>query len=53
MRQLGFNGLVIGVTGCASPEDIRVFTQHGANHVLTKPLKIARLLELLRAEGLI
>ena len=38
--QLGYTGLVIGVTGNALPEDISIFKSHGADDVLVKPIKI-------------
>jgi CheY-like chemotaxis protein len=52
-KQLGYKGLIIGVTGNALAEDILNFIDHGADHVITKPLKRQKLFELLKSEGLI
>ena len=46
--ELGFTGLVIGITGNALPEDIAFFKSHGANSVVTKPLTNAKLLDAIR-----
>ena len=40
--ELGYTGLVIGVTGNALPEDISDFCAHGADDVLVKPIKISQ-----------
>jgi len=40
IRELGFKGIVIGVTGNALPVDMDTFLAAGANKVLTKPLDI-------------
>ena len=45
--QLGYTGLVIGVTGNALPEDISIFKSHGADDVLVKPIKIKQFDEIL------
>ena len=45
--QLGYTGLVIGVTGNALPEDISIFKSHGADDVLVKPIKISQFDEIL------
>ena len=37
MRDLGYVGVIIGVTGNALPEDIQEFLEHGADGVLSKP----------------
>ena len=37
MRDQGYDGLVIGVTGNALPEDIQDFLDHGADGVVSKP----------------
>ena len=43
MRDLGYKGVIIGVTGNASAADTDIFLSHGANKVLTKPVSIAML----------
>ena len=40
LRNLGYNGLILGVTGNALPCDIQNFIGKGADHVLTKPLNL-------------
>jgi len=52
MRQLGYNGLILGVTGNALPEDIENFIAHGVNKVLTKPLNLELLETLISGIGL-
>ena len=41
IRDMGYQGLIVGVTGNALAEDIRVFKSHGANEVMVKPIDIA------------
>jgi CheY-like chemotaxis protein len=38
IRDLGYKGLILGVTGNALPSDIEHFTSHGADQVLLKPV---------------
>ena len=38
MRDMGYEGLIIGVTGHAMPAEVQDFLNHGANLVLTKPM---------------
>eukprot|EP01035_Chromulina_nebulosa_P032235 gene32235-biopygen20774 len=45
---LGYRGVVIGITGNALPEDLDNFRGHGANMVLTKPLTNAKLMDAMR-----
>ena len=42
-EQLGYQGMIIGVTGNALPDDIANFKYHGADDVLVKPLKTSQL----------
>jgi hypothetical protein len=39
MRQMGYAKLIIGITGNSMPDELKAFTQQGADIVLTKPLK--------------
>ena len=39
MRQLGYTGPIIGVTGNALPEDREIFMNAGATDVIIKPLR--------------
>ena len=41
MRGLGYNGIIVGLTGNASQSDVNTFVLHGANKVYTKPLNVA------------
>ena len=43
MRQLGFTGLILGVTGHTSSEDEEQFLSKGADKVLTKPIDLKEL----------
>jgi len=43
--ELGYEGVVIGITGNALPEDLTYFKDHGANAVITKPLTNTKLME--------
>ena len=43
--ELGYRGVVIGITGNALPEDLAAFRDHGATVVLTKPLTNAKLMD--------
>ena len=41
IRDMGYTGLMLGVTGNALGEDIRYFKEHGVDDVLTKPINIS------------
>ena len=43
--ELGYKGVVIGVTGNALPEDLIYFKDHGANEVITKPITYTKLID--------
>jgi CheY-like chemotaxis protein len=43
IRSMGYNGLIIGVTGNAVTEDMNAFLASGANKVLLKPLEFGQL----------
>jgi CheY-like chemotaxis protein len=38
LRQLGYTGLIIGITGDASAEDAAEYRRYGADDVLCKPI---------------
>ena len=40
MRQCGYNGRIIGVTGNVLPEDMQAFVEQGADCVLSKPVGV-------------
>jgi len=46
--ELGYRGVVIGITGNALPRDMETFRDHGANMVLTKPLTNNKLMDAMR-----
>jgi len=39
-RELGYRGIVIGITGNALPEDLQEFRSEGADDVLVKPIRV-------------
>ena len=47
LRQRGFTGLIVGVTGHVFEDDVAAFLEAGADLVLAKPLKVAKLQMLL------
>ena len=40
IRDLGYKGIIIGVTGNALPEDVKDFIDHGADTVIPKPFDV-------------
>ena len=42
IRDLGYLGLIIGLTGNGMPDDIASFKRHGANDVMVKPMSIEK-----------
>ena len=46
IRQLGYKGLIVGVTGNSQQSDIDEFTAAGVDKVMTKPLDIERFMTL-------
>ena len=53
IRQLDSNTVIIGVTGNVLQEDVDHFLSKGANRVLGKPVKFAKVLEIWMENGLI
>jgi two-component system, sensor histidine kinase len=49
IRDLGYKGLVIGLTGQLQPEEQQLFKEQGANHVLAKPVDLTILRGILEA----
>jgi CheY-like chemotaxis protein len=47
IRQFGYTGPIIGVTGNALDEDKLIFMNAGATNVIIKPLKMSKLLEII------
>ena len=47
LRELGYKGIIIGVTGNVLPEDVAHFKAHGADDVLAKPMDFDLLKEML------
>lgn len=45
LRERGFEGFIVGITGNVLPSDIQFFKDNGANIVLPKPLEIELLLQ--------
>jgi len=40
IRDLGYNGVIVGLTGDTNPDDVNKFLAAGANFVLAKPFDI-------------
>merc|ERR1712130_444421 len=40
LRDMGFNGIILGITGNVLKEDVDFFKEHGADEVLPKPVSI-------------
>ena len=49
VRDRGYQGLIVGLTGDTESEDIRVFLQQGADAVLAKPFNIRDLERIVHA----
>lgn len=49
IRDMGYEGLILGVTGNALPSDIDLFMGHGADRVLTKPVNVDSLKNALKS----
>lgn len=45
IRELGYKGTIIGVTGNVLSEDVEYFKESGADEVLAKPISLAKLRE--------
>lgn len=52
IREMGYTGFVVGVTGNLLPEDVGHFLDCGADAVLSKPFKYKELEQLLMEQGL-
>ena len=48
IRALGFDKLIVGVTGNAMEDDVAAFLAAGADTVFTKPLKLQQLIMLFK-----
>jgi osomolarity two-component system, sensor histidine kinase SLN1 len=51
LRQMGYSGPIVGVTGNIMQEDVDLFLSAGANEVIGKPLKLEKLQELISSES--
>ena len=49
LRNLGYRGQIIGVTGNASEADMAAFMAHGADAVVTKPVSYPALLDVIES----
>lgn len=47
LRQTGYTGPIVGVTGNIMQEDVDLFLSAGANEVIGKPLKLEKLQEII------
>ena len=48
IRQLGYKGLIIGLTGDAWVEDIAHFISQGLDGLLVKPMDYSKLVEMIK-----
>jgi CheY-like chemotaxis protein len=48
IRELGYNGIVIGLSGNVLDDDVADYLQHGANHFMSKPIDMIKLTSHLR-----
>ena len=48
IRELGYGGLIVGLTGDTGEHDLRHFKDHGADAVLPKPFNMDHLNEIVR-----
>jgi CheY-like chemotaxis protein/anti-sigma regulatory factor (Ser/Thr protein kinase) len=53
LRELGYRGAVVGVTGNAVAEEMKTFTDSGADEVLIKPVTLEQLAECLRKHSIL
>jgi CheY-like chemotaxis protein len=53
LRELGYKGLIVAITGNVAKEDADRFKAHGADEVLPKPLDMKNLQKCLRDHGLL
>ena len=47
LRDLGYMGLILGLTGSGRDEDILNFKKNGADYVIMKPMKIQELVNII------
>ena len=47
IRDLGYKGMIFGLTGHALPADIENYTKNGADRVMVKPLRKEALFSLI------
>ena len=47
LRSLGYEGLIVGLTGNGHDDDISAFKGHGADFVIVKPMKIQELVRII------
>ena len=48
IREDGYKGLIVGLTGDTGEEDVKYFKDHGANAVLPKPFNVDEMVEIVR-----
>jgi CheY-like chemotaxis protein len=48
IRSLGYDGMVVAITGNILPEDVMEFTMAGANKLIGKPVKLDQLMDILK-----
>lgn len=53
LRAYGYTGLVIGLTGYAMEEDVKMFRTEGCDAIFTKPLNLPEMLRILKVQQLV
>jgi CheY-like chemotaxis protein len=53
LRELGYKGLIVAITGNVMDSDVASFKAHGADEVLPKPLNMSALQKFLKKKGLV
>ena len=48
IRSLGYDGMVVAITGNILPEDVIEFTMAGASKLISKPVKLDQLMDILK-----
>ena len=50
LRDLGYTGLIVGLTGDGGDDDIASYREHGADFVILKPMKIQELVGIVNSQ---
>ena len=53
LRALGYDGLIIGLTGNGMEEDLQYFRNKGVDFVIIKPMKIQDLVSIINTQTVV